>query len=75
MRCGGARSCHSTAFNLIRVEQSLHTTRDGRRVTRKECNRLREEFEVGGFRDLKKRLWILVKKRMLEDRGCLPRTD
>ena len=65
VRCGGARSCHSTDSIL----------RDGRRVTRKECNRLREEFWGGWCHGSKKGLWILAKKRMLEDRGCLPRKD
>ena len=34
----------------------------------KKCKRLWEEFEVGG---VKKRLWEVAKKRMLDDRGAL----
>ena len=45
-----------------------------RKVTRKECKILREEFEVGGFM-AKKGLWYIAKKRMLEDRGALPKED
>ena len=45
-----------------------------RRVTRKQCKRLREEFEVGGFM-AQKGLWNIAKKRMLEGRGALPRED
>ena len=41
-----------------------------RRVTRKECKRLREEFEVGGFM-VQEGLWNVAKKRMLEDGGAL----
>ena len=44
--------------------------RQKRRVTGKECNRVREEFEVGGFM-ARKGLWNLAQKRMLEDRGAL----
>ena len=44
------------------------------RVTRKECKRLREEFEVGGFM-AQKGLCNIATKRMLEDRGALPRED
>ena len=45
-----------------------------RGVTRKECKRLREEFEVGGFM-AQKWLWNIAKKRMLEDSGALRRED
>ena len=41
-------------------------------VTRKECKRLREEFEVGDFM-AQKGLRNIAKKRMLEDTGALPR--
>ena len=44
-----------------------------RRVIRKECKRLREEFEVGGF--AKWGCGTLSKKRMLEDRGAVPKED
>ena len=44
------------------------------RVTRKECKRLREEFEVGGF-VAQKGSWNITKKRMLEDGGALPKED
>ena len=46
----------------------------GRRVTREECKRLREEFEVVGFM-AQKGLRNIAKKRMLEDRGASPRED
>ena len=42
------------------------------RVTRMECKRLWEEFEVGSF-IAQKGLWNIAKKRMLEDRGDLLR--
>ena len=45
-----------------------------RRVTRKECKRLREEFEVGGVM-AQNGLWNIVKKRMLRDRGAVPKED
>ena len=45
-----------------------------RRATRKKFQILREEFEVGGFMT-EKRLWNIAKKRMLEDRGALPKED
>ena len=41
-----------------------------RMVTRKEM----QKFDVGGFM-AQKRLWDIAKKRMLEDRGALPRED
>ena len=40
-----------------------------KRVTTKECKRLREEFDAGGFMD-QKVLWHIAKTRMLEDRGA-----
>ena len=40
------------------------------RVTRKECKRLREEFEVGVFM-AQRGSRNIPKKRMLEDRGSL----
>ena len=43
-------------------------------VTRKECYRLLEEFEVGGFMALKGS-WNVAKRRMLEDRGALSKED
>ena len=42
-----------------------------RSVIRKECKRLREEFEVGGFM-AQKALCKFASKRMLEDRGPCP---
>ena len=36
-------------------------------VTRKECKRLGEEFEVGG--------WNIAKRRLFDDRGALPKED
>ena len=45
-----------------------------RRVTRKECKRLREEFEVWGFM-AQNELWHIAKQRMLVDRGALPREE
>ena len=44
------------------------------RVTRKECKRLREEFEVRRF-TAQKGSWNIAKKSMLEDRGALPKED
>ena len=58
----------------MREDKKLNGSK--RRVTRKERKRLREEFEVGGFMS-RKGLWNIAKKkkRMLEDRGALPRED
>ena len=41
-----------------------------RTVTRKDM----QKFDVGGFM-AETRLWDIAKKRMLEDRGALPRED
>ena len=43
----------------------------GYHVEYKSCA---EEFEVGGFM-AKKSLWKIVQKRMLDDRGALPKED
>ena len=43
-------------------------------VTGKECKRLREEFEVGVSWH-KKACGVPPKKRMLEDRGALPKEE
>ena len=45
-----------------------------RRVTREEYEILREEFEAGVFM-VPKGLWNIAKKRMLEDRGVVPKED
>ena len=45
-----------------------------KRVIRKDYKRLREEFEVEGFM-ARRGSWHIAKKRMLEDRGALPRED
>ena len=39
-----------------------------------EYKRWTEEFEVGGFM-AKKSLWNIAQKRMLDDRGALPKED
>ena len=41
-----------------------------RRVTGKECESLREEFEAGGF-VAPKGQWNIARRRMLENRGAL----
>ena len=41
------------------------------RFTRKECERLREEFDIRGFM-AQKGWWNIATKRMLDDRGALP---
>ena len=41
------------------------------RVTRKECKRLMEKFEGGGFDGHKTGLWNIAKERMLEGQGSL----
>ena len=43
-----------------------------RRIARKEYERLKEEFEVGGFM-AQKGLWNTARERMLEDGGALPK--
>ena len=45
-----------------------------RRVSREECKRLREDLEAGGFHGAK-RMWIIAKHGMLEDRGVLPKEE
>ena len=44
------------------------------RVTKKECKRLREELEVGDLM-AQKRLWHLANRRMLDDRGAVPKEE
>ena len=44
------------------------------RVTREDYKTSREEFEVEGFM-AQRGSWHIAKKRMLEDRGALPRDD
>ena len=41
----------------------------------KECARLREDFEDGGFMAQKKAFWNVANKRMLEDSGEFPREE
>ena len=67
---------------LLREEESVPAKNargwkiegQNRRVTKKECKRLREEFEVEGF-TAQKGLWNIAKSKKLEDRGALPRED
>ena len=62
---------------MLKIILTLETgTREGwkierekRRVMSKECKRLREEFEVGGF--MAQKMWNIAKERMLEDRGAV----
>ena len=51
-----------------RMREDGKLERRKRRVTRKECKRVREEFEVGGFM-AQHGWWNITKKRMLEDSG------
>ena len=46
-----------------------------RRVTKKECKRLREEFEVEGFMAPKEFWKNIANKRMFEDRRAMPREE
>ena len=43
-----------------------------RKVTRKECKGLKETIEDGGI-VAQTDMWNFAKKRMLEDRGAMPR--
>ena len=45
-----------------------------RRITRKECQRLLNKFEMEGFM-AEKGLWNLAKNKALQDRGALPREE
>ena len=72
-------ACEKRIFNSRRREDSCKECERGCKVEgrkkkghRKECTRLREEFEVGGFM-AQKGPWNIAKRRMLEDRGALPR--
>ena len=49
----------------------MESGRVTRRVTRKECKRLKAQVEDGGFKAQTK-LWHTAEKRMLEDRAALP---
>ena len=42
-----------------------------RRITRKECRRLWNVFETGGFIP-QEGLWNVAREKMLQDRGALP---
>ena len=60
--------------SLPRMREGGKIVEQKSRVTRKECKRLREEFEVGGFM-AQKGLWNIAKKRMFEDGEALPKED
>ena len=73
--CGNMLKIFSSAKKAgSQTEMQNGVEGENTRVTRKQCKRLREEFEVGGFM-AQKGSWNIAKQVKLKDRGAPPKEE